>query len=200
MHTLEAFNRALFLVINGTSDTPAWIVDTAVFCANYLVWLVPALLAGMWLSGRRQYRRLAIRAFVVTVAALGCNQLVGFAWPHPRPFVVGLGHTFLPHAPDSSFPSDHATVFASVALTLLVGRLRWLGGMTLVTGAVVAWARVFAGVHFPLDMAGAVGIACIAYALVAPPWSACGSMLTRLAVTIYRKLLAWPIRRNWLRA
>ena len=200
METIEALNRALFLIINGTPAMPVWLVSSALFAANYLIWLIPLLLTGMWLSGCNRQRELAICACLVALFALGANQLIGLVWSHPRPFAIGLGHAFLPHVADSSFPSDHATVFASVALTLLIGRMRWLGGITLVVGIAVAWARVFLGVHFPLDMIGAVAVACIAYAVIAPLWKMRGPAATRLAVSLYRTLLAWPISRGWLPA
>jgi undecaprenyl-diphosphatase len=38
------------------------------------------------------------------------NQVIILLWQHPRPFVIGLGHTYLAHAADSSFPSDHLTL------------------------------------------------------------------------------------------
>ncbi|MBN3786070.1 phosphatase PAP2 family protein [Burkholderia sp. Ac-20353] len=200
METIEAFNQALFLMINGTPMTPPWLVSAALVLADYMVWLIPLLMIAMWLSGSNRQRELAIRACLLALLALGGNQLIGLVWSHPRPFAIGLGHAFLPHAPDSSFPSDHATVFASIALTLLIGRMRWLGGMTLVVGIAVAWARVFLGVHFPLDMIGAVAVTCIAYAVMAPFWRMSGPTVTRLAIMLYRTLLAWPINRGWLRA
>lgn len=121
-------------------------------------------------------------------------------WWHPRPFMIGLGHSYLQHASDSSFPSDHATVFASVALTMLLHRLWSVGIATLFAGLVVAWARVFVGVHFPLDMAAAAEVACVSYALLAPLWNASGLWLTDRTVAIYRAGLAGPISRRWLRA
>lgn len=199
MNNLEAFNQALFLTINGTTSTPVWPIDVAVLIGNDLIYLIPLLLTGMWLSGNEKQRSAAVRACLVALLALGINQLIGLIWPHPRPFMIGLGHTFLPHAPDSSFPSDHATVFAGVALTLLFGGLRWPGGLTLLTGAAVAWARVFLGVHFPLDMIGAVAVACAAYALIAPLWRLGGTPVTHAAIMLYRKLFARPISLGWLR-
>jgi undecaprenyl-diphosphatase len=109
-----------------------------------------------------------------------------------------LGHTFIEHAPDSSFPSDHVTVLASGALTLLLADERRYGLSMLLAGLAVVWARVFVGVHFPLDMAGAVAVACVAYVLVVPLWRMSGAALTRGLIAVYRKLLAWPIGRGWL--
>lgn len=60
------------------------------------------------------------------------------------------------------------TVFAGVGLTpLLDGATGW-GVVTLLVGLCVAWARVFLGMHFPLDMAGAVAVAGIVYTIASP--------------------------------
>ncbi|SAK47093.1 undecaprenyl-diphosphatase [Caballeronia hypogeia] len=198
MNTLEALNRALFLSINATPATPQWQVEVAIAIANDLVYLIPLLLALLWLLGDRRQRDAAVRACCVALLALGFNQLIGLVWMHPRPFMIGLGHTFIEHAPDSSFPSDHATVCASVALTFLLARL-WRNGMLVaLAGLMIAWARVRVGVHFPLDMAGAAGVACVAYMLVAPLWARAGATLMRVLIALYRKVLAWPINRGWL--
>jgi undecaprenyl-diphosphatase len=199
MNTLEGFNQALFLLINGTTATPGWEISVALLIADYVIYVIPLLLAGMWLWGNEAQRHLAIRACLVAMLGVGANQLIGLVWQHPRPFIIGLGHTFLPHAPDSSFPSDHATVFAGIALTLVLGGASWLGVLTLLAGVSVAWARVFLGVHFPLDMLGAAAVACVAYALIAPLWHVAGNAVTRWAIVVYRKLLARPIALGWLR-
>ncbi|RKE37859.1 undecaprenyl-diphosphatase [Paraburkholderia sp. BL23I1N1] len=198
MNTLEAFNQALFLMINATPSTPAWQIDMARMIADYVIYLVPLSLIAIWLFGNEHQREVAVRAFCVTLLALGLNQILGMIWPHPRPFVMGIGHTFLEHAPDSSFPSDHGTIFACIALSLLLGGVRRYGMPILLSGLAVAWARVFVGVHFPLDMVGALGMACVAYLLITPLWQLGGSVVTRGLVTVYRKLLAWPIGRGWL--
>lgn len=198
MNTLEAFNQALFLMINATASTPVWQINAARFIADYVIYLIPLSLVAMWLSGDERQRDTAVRVCSVTLLALGINQIIGLVWPHPRPFVIGIGHTFLQHAPDPSFPSDHGTIFASVALTLLLGGLRRYGMLMLLSGVAVAWARVFVGVHFPLDMVGAVAVACIAFLLVMPLWRLGGTMVMRGLVMLYRTLLAWPINRGWL--
>lgn len=199
METLEALNRSLFLAINATPATPPWLIDTALLIADYLIFLVPLMLVLMWLSGDARQRAIAIRACAVTLLALGANQLIGLVWTHPRPFVLGLGHTFLAHAPDSSFPSDHGTVYSVLVLTLLLGGMVRTGVLALAAGVAVAWARVFVGVHFPFDMIGAFVVASVVYAVTAPVWRACGAALTQFSVALYRALLAAPIRLGWLR-
>jgi hypothetical protein len=51
MDTLEAFNQAIFLAINGTLTTSAWLVGMAMLIADDMIYLIPLPLAGMWLWG-----------------------------------------------------------------------------------------------------------------------------------------------------
>jgi membrane-associated phospholipid phosphatase len=84
-------------------------------------------------------------------------------WPrmvHPRPFMIGLGHTLIPHVADSSFPSDHLTLWWAVTFSLAMQRGPRMAGLILAPlGIPIAWARIYLGVHFPFDMFGAVIVA-----------------------------------------
>jgi membrane-associated phospholipid phosphatase len=42
--------------------------------------------------------------------------------------------------------------YAIYVISLLLGGSSWPGVLTPLPGASVAWARIFLGVHFPLDM------------------------------------------------
>lgn len=196
---LEALNRALFLKINAGTGTPPWLIDVAKFIADDLIYLIPVLLAGIWLWGQRESRNVVMRAFLTAMLGLGLNQIVGALWPHPRPFAIGLGHAWASHVADSSFPSDHMTLFTAIGLSLVLGGARLLGWLTLAVGAAVGWARVFLGLHFPFDMLGAVAIACVCYAFLTPPWRLAGERLTTMTEKSYWKLMAWPIGRGWIR-
>ncbi|MCW3478158.1 phosphatase PAP2 family protein [Neisseriaceae bacterium JH1-16] len=200
MTHLEALNHSLFLAINATTATPPLAISAGIVAAQYLIFTVPLLLAGLWLQGTRPARELAVRAALVTLSALLIAQLVGLLWPHPRPFMIGLGARFIPHVADSSFPSDHGTVMAAVTLTLLLGHARLCGLAMLLVGGLVAWARVFLGVHFPFDMVGAVMVAALAYALLVPFWLFCGERVVGLVERGYRRALAWFIAAGWLPA
>ena len=107
--------------------------------------------------------------------------------------MIGLGHTWLTHTADSSFPSDHMTVFVGVGISLLFGHKALQGAVTLAASLCVAWARVFLGLHFPLDMLGAVGVACFSYAVVSPIWRHTGNQVTEFIEKLYRNIMARPI-------
>lgn len=189
MDQIEALNRAWFLYVNAGERMPAWLYQFALVVADYVIYLIPVLLLGLWQWGSHAKRSVTIKACLVALLGVAANQAIGALWPHPRPFMIGLGYTWMPHAADSSFPSDHMTVFAGVGLTLLFEGVAGWATATLLAGLCVAWARVFLGVHFPLDMVGAVGVAAGAYLVMTPLWRKAGEPITALAEQLYRRLL-----------
>ena len=104
---IERLNRVVFLKMNAGSGSATWAVDGAIVVANHLIYLIPAVLLTMWLWGDGAKRNLAVRGFLVAMIGVALNQTIGLLWEHPRPFMIGLGHALLPHAPDSSYPNDH---------------------------------------------------------------------------------------------
>jgi undecaprenyl-diphosphatase len=199
LENLEILNRQLFMMLNGGENTPAWIVGIAVALGDTLIYLVPLALLWMWLWGDFERRSLALKVFVIVMVAVGVNQLIGLVWQHPRPFMVGLGHAWIPHQADSSFPSDHVTVLSAFGLTLLAGGAVVLGSLMLGIALVVSVARVFLGVHFPLDMVGAFVVAAICLIAVTPIWRLLAASATRTLEGIYRGVCAWPIRKGTFR-
>ena len=146
---LENLNYQLFYLINATPASPEWSIDFATFLAKDLISIVPALAAILWLWGPRSQVK-AQRQLVIKVAmALGVSVLVsyilGHAFPHDRPFVDRVGYTFLHHAPDDSFPSDHGTVIFTFALAFLFWHRLWSGVVLMGVAVAIAWSRVYLG-------------------------------------------------------
>lgn len=200
MATLETLNRALFLRMNADLSTPHWQLELATVAAEYFIFLVPVFLICMWCWGSKAQRGLALRACVVALTALAINQLLGAGWPHPRPSAIGLGHTFIVHATDSSFPSEHATIFLAMGLTFLFANARSSAAWaTLFVGLCVAWARIFVGVHYPFDMVGATAVVSAVWLFIRPIWSRVGEPVTALGSNLYRAVFARPIALGWIR-
>lgn len=197
---MEALNRSLFLWMNAPQDPPRMLLWVAQFFANGLIWLVPTGLVLAWLWGGERARRACVLALASTGFGLLAAQAIGWLWPHPRPFMVPIGHTLMAHAADSSFPSDHLTILWSIAFSLmLLPRLRSAGAFIALLALPVAWARIYLGVHFPFDMLGALALAAASTALTWALRDALLLPLGRQAVALYRKLFAWPIRKGWVR-
>jgi undecaprenyl-diphosphatase len=156
------WNEQLFLWINASADPAGWIVGFALLLANSPDVLGPAVLVGLWVWGPVGQRGALLAVAGGMLVGLGINQLLGVMCFEPRPFVIGLGHTWLAHAPDNSFPSDHATFVWSLGAGLVAtGAARRWGGSICVYGVLVAWSRVYLGVHFPIDMLASVPIALV---------------------------------------
>ncbi|AOV16017.1 hypothetical protein BJI67_02060 [Acidihalobacter aeolianus] len=157
----NSLNERLFRAINAGANSPPALVDFGLFCAQWLVPLTVALFVLLWVRlTYPEHRAALITATAVMLIGLGVNQVLGALYFHPRPFMIGLGHQYLPHPADNSFPSDHATFMWSLGFALLaVGRLRAWGVALTLGGFAVAWARVYVGVHFPLDMLGSFCVA-----------------------------------------
>ena len=197
---MESLNKALFLIINASTDSSKWAVNSAIFIGDYLIYLFPLTLLTLWLWGDQDRKNMALKALFVAMLAVGLNQLIAIGYQHPRPFMIGLGQLWIEHAADSSFPSDHVTVFASIGITFLFANATRLGGITLLVGFFVAWSRIYLGVHYPLDMIGAVVVALIAYMLVTYLiWqNVIGFKIIQLAINTYTTVLAKPIAKGWI--
>lgn len=134
----------------------------ALFFGKYAIWVVPVGIGIGWLWGSERNRKVLLEATASGLVGLLISQIIALFWQHPRPFVIGLGHTFMVHAADSSFPSDHLTLLWAVAFSLLLHRRLRLAGLALaLLGLPVAWARIYLGVHYPFDMLGAILVAAL---------------------------------------
>lgn len=146
-------NERIFLLINATDHPAAVVVAAANFIAADVIFGVLLVLAGLWIWGDGGRRAGLLATALATAVALGLNQIFGLLWYEPRPFMVGLGHTLAAHAPENSFPSDHATFMFTIGLGLIFTEAsRSWGLMVCAAGLAVAWARVYLGLHFPIDM------------------------------------------------
>ena len=197
---MEAWNQNLFLIMNAPAQPSAFMLGMGVFFAEYVIWLVPSLLIVGWLRGAENTKKLMLEAALVGVIALFVSAVIGMLWPHPRPFMIGLGHTLIPHAADTSFPSDHMTLMWSVAFSLLLNqRTRMLGCGLAVLGLAVAWARIYLGVHSPIDMVGAAMVAIVCATLGLMLKKTVFEFLYVWIAKIYRVLFAPLIRMGWVR-
>ena len=196
---MEALNQTLFLLINASAQPNSAVVALAMLFGEYAIWLVPATLVLGWLRGNDALRQRLIEASASALLALLAAQIIGVMWPHPRPFMIGLGHTLIVHGADSSFPSDHLTFCWAVAFSLLMHpEARRAGWVLALIGLPMAWARIYIGVHFPFDIAGAALVSGISAWLCALTGRWFAAPVVRAAMIAYRPLCAPLIRRGWV--
>ena len=167
MSAIELWDQSVFLSLNAGAQAPAFVIIIAKILANWSIYLAMVLMIYAWVQRGRLVRFALLDATCAALIGLGIAQGITAIWYHPRPFEIGLGRQILDHAAEASFPSDHATFMFSLAIPLLcrAGSRRW-GVALLLLGFAVAWSRIYLGVHFPLDMLGAFGVAAFASILI----------------------------------
>ena len=197
---MEDFNHALFLWLNASEHPSTLLLVTATFFAEFAIWSLPIIIGFGWLRGNEHIRKVLLVATVSGLASLLISQIIGLVWQHPRPFMIGLGRTLISHAADSSFPSDHLTLLWAVAFSFLLHRsLRLVGIALALLGLPVAWARIYLGVHFPLDMAGAALVAVLSGWLAFRQMHIYLPTVYRLTLGIHRILFRKLIQIGWVR-
>ena len=197
---MERLNYSIFMLLNAAPSASGILVDTARFLADGLIWFVPIGLIIGWLRGSSAMRQVLIAATVSGLAGLLINQLIGLVWYHPRPFEAGIGQTLIPHARDSSFPRDHLTLIWAVAFCLLThAQTRFAGWVLALLGIPVAWARIYLGVHFPLDFLGAALVALGSVWLVSRVERRLVAVLMNLLMPAYLAIFSGLIRKGWVK-
>lgn len=148
-------NYWLFQQINQLADRYDWIDDIMEFCAQDIVFAMIAILGILWFTGKKQNQKTVFFAVFSACAALLIGAFViSPAVQHPRPFVTHHVHQLVAHAADYSFPSDHAMLAFSIAFSVLLVK-RTIGMLLLVLAILTSFSRVYVGVHYPADIAGA---------------------------------------------
>jgi len=142
--------------------------------------LVLGLVLLAWGPHAAAIRRAGVAAGATAAVALLVTQLVSRAVDRARPFVAdptGV-HLFDNHAPDASFPSDHATAAFAIAVAICLRSPRW-GVPVLLAALLLGVSRVGLGVHYPSDVLGGAFVGALsAMVLWLPP---VGPLLDRLA-------------------
>lgn len=114
--------------------------------------------------------------------------------------MIGLGNTLIPHVAYSSFLSDHLALLWAVAFSFLMHRSPRMAGLALaLLGLPVAWARIYLGVHFPLNMVGAALIAGLSAWLAFREMRAYLPVTYSLALIVHRVTFGKLIQTRWVR-
>ncbi|USQ14504.1 MULTISPECIES: undecaprenyl-diphosphatase [Legionella] len=165
---MEHLNFNWFHQINASENISNYQLWVGIFTAKYLVFFIVIGLVFIWVLGDSKKRYTLFLAFGASLFALLINWGISLLWFHPRPFMLGIGHTYLPHAPDSSFPSDHFTALCAICFVYL-----WRESTEAITSFIlvlssflVGWARIYVGVHFPFDMLGGAIVALLSASII----------------------------------
>lgn len=164
---IEQLNLALFHLINQYAGLNPVIDTLAIFAAEYMPVIVILALVILWILKGNNSRDVILYGIYAAIIGLVINYIIGLVYFHPRPFMIGLGTQLFQYPAETSFPSDHTTFMVSIALMLLYFKeTRVYGVILLILGLIGGLARVFSGVHFPLDILGSIVVSIISTLII----------------------------------
>ena len=151
------FSAELYLAITRfAQSTPEWVHSFADFGTDAGLLLFFALFG--WNAWRRKGTpeyRLALVAPLAVIGAYLVSEVAKSLIQEDRPCRAVAGALPIAECPsvgDWSFPSNHATIAASCAIVLTVLWTR-LAPVVIPLAMLMAFSRVFVGVHYPHDVA-----------------------------------------------
>lgn len=151
-------DQALFQLINGLAGHISlldggmrllvndYFVPTTLFLLLIYLWFEGRTIADRELNQRAVIR--VVAAFLVANAIVKACNLLYF---RPRPFSTQEVHLLFYRPSDSSLPSNAAAVGFTFA-AMIWQRSRSLGAVMGLLASLFAIARVYCGVHYPLDV------------------------------------------------
>ncbi len=139
-----------------------------IFCAKYLIFVIAGIVAGWWLGlhktktspawpleGKRKWLAFGHLSLSVLLSIL-LNYILGFIKFRTRPFFAHSDTTRLVNPlSEKSFPSDHTAVALAAALAVFFYHKK-LGILLMFLALLVGVARIYTGVHYPLDVLGGI--------------------------------------------
>jgi membrane-associated phospholipid phosphatase len=160
-------------VTDFAHDTPTWFQHLAEVWTELGLLLFGVLFIVAWWRARRGDPRalaIAVLAPLVTAVAYVCSELLKSAVDEERPCrAVSGALTSIVECPaygDWSFPSNHSTIAGAAAVGLALAWPR-IAALTLPMAVLMAFSRVFVGVHYPHDvLVGLLLGAALAFLLV----------------------------------
>lgn len=191
-----SFDAAWYRDVNAWARRTPWLHG---FLSAYALWgglvvLVVMLVLG-WLLARRRTDALravavAVLTGVAAVVALLVNQnLISPAIARARPCQAMHLEVLLPCSPDFSMPSDHCVIAGALVAGLWILDRRF-GVVAAVLALLLAFSRVYVGVHYPMDtVVGLLVGAVIGVLVVLALRRSATALGTRLAATPLRPLV-----------
>jgi|SRR5690625_2620852 len=158
----------LFYLINQFAGNNPLLDQCMILLSEYGATVFVLLLGGIWLLRKRDgsSQHAVLFALLAIVLALGFNQVIGYFYFRPRPFVLNdVSLLILKSAESNSFPSNHAAGAFAIAFVFL-WQQRILGILLLGLAVLLALSRIYVGVHYPLDILAGTLLALLATVLV----------------------------------
>ncbi len=126
--------------------------EIIIFLASFLIWVMFAGLVILWFTDGKIKREQVVHALLASFIAWTIAEVLKQVFHTQRPFQLdGLPIMTLTKPLDPAFPSGHAATVFALAVTVWLHDKK-VGIIFIILAALVAWARVAANVHYPIDV------------------------------------------------
>lgn len=135
-----------------------------IFGAKYLVFIIIFLIIILAFRGGVKEKKVVLITLLSLGFAFTLNKVISVFFFVQRPFVTEQIKPLIDHVADASFPSSHTTFVFVIALSYLFYKSKY--ALILIIAAFwVAFARVYVGVHYPLDIIGGILVSLLSVTL-----------------------------------
>ena len=160
----------LFQAIHAWVGRSPFLDGSMIFLAQWLTPLIIIIFAVVGIEQLWRARKLPLPlvALIAGFVAWLLQYSISLAFFFPRPFAVLGFNPLISHNPfDSSFPSGHASFLFGLAWYIfLIEPKKIKGIMALSLAMLISVARIYAGVHWPLDIVGGICVGVLSSCLV----------------------------------
>jgi undecaprenyl-diphosphatase len=164
-------DTTLFLLINRLAGRVPFVDEIFKGLANdyFLPIICSFIVVALWF-GTRDIRRRGVnqRASITAVMSIGIVagmvDLCDYYFFRARPFTeipLSQMHLLFYRPTDSSFPSNFAAILFAIAVSILI-KNKGVGIILLVIALLGGFARIYVGIHYPLDILGGAAFGTLA--------------------------------------
>jgi undecaprenyl-diphosphatase len=152
----------LFQQINQFAGNWTYLDNLGIFFAKYSGYILVILLFSfLFFKDKKKYKTMIVEAFSAAILArLVITNIIRFIYFHPRPFVDHQVNLLLSHETGGSFPSGHVSFFFALSFVVYFFNKK-AGILFLIVSFLMGMARIFVGVHYPLDILGGIFVGII---------------------------------------
>ncbi len=158
----------LFTYINNLAGKWPCLDALAIFFASYLVYFLVAGAIAVFFLIKAKKERIQYLLFIgigVILSRLIITELIRLIWHRPRPFINHQVTLLMEHTNSGSFPSGHVVFLFALSAAVYFFNKRF-GVAFFILSFFVGLARIFVGLHYPLDVGAGIVVGILSAVLL----------------------------------